>query len=104
MSPDSWGPSLLGHPYTKAVVNAIARRPWDVISSHAPSQGIQQTVRPNMLLAAGRVHLNKENWVGKGTAIILKGRHVVLQSGELHFSTLYHSGRVEHSACLQAGA
>ena len=41
----------------------------------------------SMPVAAGRVHLKKENWVAKGTALISKGRHVVLQSGSLQIVT-----------------
>ena len=53
-----------------------------------------------MLFTAGRVHLNKENWVAKGTAIILKGRHVVLQSGSLHSIACYYLHLVYQIACI----
>ena len=32
--------------------------------------------------SAGRVHLKNENWVAGGTASIMRGRHVLLQSGD----------------------
>ncbi len=54
-----------------------------------------------MPLAAGRVHLKKENWVVKGTAMISKGRHVVLQSGSLQpVTSLLHGVNVP-LACLR---
>ena len=50
--------------------------------------------------SAGRVHLKNENWVAGGTASIMRGRHVLLQSGDQSHAGHHPTHIALTKACL----